>query len=282
MNEGIGHDQARHDEERRARDVARHVESDGVEGGPALDGDGGALDFDGHAERGQEALGVVAGGRGLHDGGAAFRLERGQQHRGFHLGAGRGHGPRHGLQRTAFDHERRPALGRGEAGPHHPERLGHPFDGPPAQGSVAGEHGPERPRRHHPRQHAQRRSRVRGIERGGRRPQALRPAADDHDRAILVPRLDAERFQASQRRRAIVRRREIGQAALAMGERAQDGQAVGEGFVSGEGEPATEMSCLGDPHGALTEADDRTTSRRKYRACRVLTDLWCHATVPLP
>jgi hypothetical protein len=80
--------------------------------------------------------------------------------------------------------------------------------------------------------------------------QALRPPAHDLDRPAVAPGLDAERFEAPQRRRAIVRGREVAEPALPVREGAHDGETVRERLVPGKGEPTSEMSRLGDSHGA--------------------------------
>ena len=135
---------------------------------------------------------------------------------------------------------------------------------------------------HHSRQHAQRRPGVGGIERARGRLQALGPAAHDLDRAALVPGLDAERLQAPQRGRAIVRGREVLEPALPVRERPHDGEAVGERLVPREGRTGLGIDAPGRVAWGAAERQHRTISRRKCRACRVLTDLWRACSVAAP
>ena len=124
---------------------------------------------------------------------------------------------------------------------------------PGPQRRIAVEDGPERARGQDASQHAQRGSRVPGIEGLGRRLQGGRPFAHDGNRIAggIHDHLRAERFQAGQGRAAVTRGGKVIETALSAGQRGENGQTMGERLVPGESKPPMQPAGGSDAsHGA--------------------------------
>ena len=105
----------------------------------AGDRDGVERAGEGGAEGAQGQLAVVAGAHGFAHGGGSGGLQAGQQDAGLDLGAGHGRGVVDGLERAAFDGERRVAVGEREARAHGFQRLADALHGAAGERGVADE-----------------------------------------------------------------------------------------------------------------------------------------------
>jgi len=105
----------------------------------AGDGDGVEGARDACAERAEGELAVVAGADGFADLGCALRLQSGEEHRGFHLGAGGGRGVVDGGEGRAVDCYGRVAVGEFDARAHLREGLTDALHGAAAERGVADE-----------------------------------------------------------------------------------------------------------------------------------------------
>ena len=139
---GTGHQRSRDQEERRRGDIGRHPQRGAAQARTALHR---PVAGQGHAERGQHVLGVVAAEQRLPHRGHAVRVEAGQQQAGFHLRAGHRRFVADALQPVAaVDPERwRAAFGCLDLRAHLPQRNSNALHWAAGQGIVTGQHGIE-------------------------------------------------------------------------------------------------------------------------------------------
>ena len=124
VDEGVGHDEAGHDEEGGAGDVARARRGRGDGGAaPPWTETAAPCTSTGTPNAGSRRSvwsRVRAGSTTVV---RPFGLQGGEQHRRLHLRAGRRHGPGHALSGAAVDDEGRPPVGRRRASAHHAQRA---------------------------------------------------------------------------------------------------------------------------------------------------------------
>ncbi len=136
---GAGKNGGGAEEERGRRDVAGNRGFNRMERLRAGDGDGIGSAGKFGAKGSQRQFAVIAGADSFAHRRGALGLQAGEQDAGFHLRAGNRSRVVDALQRSAFEMQRRVALGKREPRAHGFKRLANPLHWPARKGIVTGE-----------------------------------------------------------------------------------------------------------------------------------------------
>ena len=204
-----------------------------------------ALDGEIGAEALQHPLGMVARRHRLDDGGDAFDIEAGQQHRRLHLRGRHGHAiDDRGHRVGAADGQRQAIAGaRDDLGAHLPQRLQHAAHRPPRQRGIADEGGGEGMGAGDPDAKPHAGAGIAEIDDSLRFQQAAGSQPVDAPQAV-APALHAraEGAHGAGGRHDVLGFEQPGDAGFADGERAKHEGAVGDRFVAGNDDAAGQRS----------------------------------------
>ena len=253
------HQGGRDDEERRGRNIRRHADIARLQREAAQQGRFARHERTGHAERGEHAFAVVAGGMRLAHVGLAIRVQAGQQQRGFHLRACDRQAGVDALQRpSAADAQRRAAAIGFDQRAHRRQRLDHPPHRPLRQGRVADQHAVEALPGQQPGQQPHRGAGIAAVQRFGRWLQAVQAHAM-HDAHAIGWGVDLYAEPAEDRGggAGVLALKEALDAGHALGDRAKHDRAMRHRLVAGH------------RHGSVQRAGGRgDPGAGGRRACR--------------